>query len=152
MATKKRGQLTLQDKLSRLNFDQACKLLGEEGSKLIAEGGKYEIDIDRQVRLNDERFELRFFDGPGTVVTIRLEDSARRRIEWRCNTSTTACDKVGAAFSLILEEKMSLGLAEPPEEELPLECLNEEQLLRRAIRERKERARTEKMKLRSVDP
>lgn len=152
MATKKRSQLTLRDKLSRLNFDQACKLLGEEGSKLITEGGKYEIDIDRQVRLNDERFELRFFDAAGTVVTIRLEDGARRRIEWACNTSTTACDKVGAAFSLILEEKMSLGLAEPPEEELPLECLNEEQLLRRAIRERKERARTEKMKLRSVDP
>lgn len=152
MATKKRSQLTLRDKLSRLTFDQACKLLGEEGSKLITEGGKYEIDIDRQVRLNDERFELRFFDAGGTVVTIRLEDGARRRIEWACSTSTTACDKVGAAFSLILEEKMSLGLAEPPEEDLPLECLNEEQLLRRAIRERKERARTEKMKLRSVDP
>ncbi len=152
MATKKRSQLTLRDKLSRLNFDLACKLLGEEGSKLIIEGGKHEIDIDRQVRLNDKRFELRFFDAAGTVVTIRLEDSARRRIEWRCNTSNTANDKVGAAFSLILEEKTPLGLAEPPEEELPLECLNEEQLLRRAVRERKERARTEKMKLRSADP
>ncbi|MBC8869902.1 MAG: DEAD/DEAH box helicase [Planctomycetes bacterium] len=152
MATKKSSQLTLRDKLSRLTFDQARKLLGEEGSKLIAEGGKYEIDIDHQVRLDDKRFELRFFDGPGTIVTIRLEDSARRRLQWHSNTSNTACEKVGAAFSLILEEKMSLGLAEPPEEELPLECLNEEQLLQRAIRERKERARTEKMKLRSVDP
>ena len=152
MATKKSSQLTLRDKLSRLNFYQASKLLGEEGSKLIQEGGKYEIDIDRQVRLSDERFELRFFDGSETVVTIRLEDSARRRIEWHCSTSNTANEKVGAAFSLILEEKMSLGLAEPPEEELPLECLNEEQLLQRAVRERKERARSEKMSLRSVDP
>jgi hypothetical protein len=44
---------------------------------------------------------------------------------------------------VILEHKMALGLAEPPEEELPLECLTEEQLIRRALRERKERARKE---------
>lgn len=29
---KKRAELTLADKLSRLNFDQACKLLGTQGT------------------------------------------------------------------------------------------------------------------------
>jgi hypothetical protein len=135
-----------------MTYGQACKLLGEEGSRWITEGGKLDIDVDRQVRLNDQRLEVQFFGPDDTVVTISLEDDAHRRLRWRCNTSNTACTEVGAAFSLVLEEKMALGLAEPPEEELPLECLNEEQLVRRALRERKERARKEKMKLRSMDP
>jgi hypothetical protein len=88
MTTKKSTELTLRDKLSRLNYQEACKLIGEEGAKWIQEGAQFTIDIDRQVRLDDE---------------------------------------------------------------LPLECLNEEQLVRRALRERKDRSRTERMTLRSAD-
>ena len=152
MTTKKSIELTLRDKLSRLTYQDACKLIGEEGAKWIQEGAKYTIDIDRQVRLNDERFELRFFDPDPTTVTIRLEDDARKRLRWQCSTSNTACAEVGAAFSVILEDKMALGLSQAPSEELPLECLNEEQLVRRAIRERKARALSEKMTLQSQDP
>ncbi|NLF68396.1 MAG: DEAD/DEAH box helicase [Candidatus Anammoximicrobium sp.] len=152
MTTKKSTELTLRDKLSRLNYQDACKLIGEEGAKWIQEGAKYTIDIDRQVRLNDERFELRFFDADRTTVTIRLEDDARKRLHWECSTSNTACAEVGAAFSVILEDKMALGLSAAPTEELPLECLNEDQLVRRALRERKARALSEKMTLQSLDP
>lgn len=151
MTTKKSTELTLRDKLSRLNYQDACKLIGEEGAKWIQEGAKYTIDIDRQVRLNDDRFELRFFDPDQTTVTVSLEDDARKRLRWQCSTSNTACAEVGAAFSVILEDKMSLGLSQMPSEELPLECLNEEQLVRRAIRERKARALSEKMTLQSLD-
>ncbi len=152
MTTKKRGKLTLRDKLSRLTYDQACRLIGEEGRQLILRGAKFEIDLDRQVRFNDQRLEVRFFDADQTVVTIRLEDTAPRRIGWQCSTGNGANEAVGAAFALVLENKLALGLAEPPEEELPLECLTEEQLVRRALRERKERARKERMRLRSLDP
>lgn len=152
MTTKKSSELTLHDKLSRLTYQEACKLIGEEGARWIQEGAKYTIDLDRQVRLSDERFELRFFDPDRTTVTIRLEDDARKRLRWECSTSNTACAEVGAAFSVILEDKMALGLAQAPTDELPLECLNEEQLVRRALRERKERALSEKMTLQSLDP
>jgi hypothetical protein len=152
MVTRKRSQLTLHDKLSRLTFDQACRLIGEDGKRLIAAGAKFEIDLQRQVRLNNQRFELRFFDPKPAVVTIWLENGAQQRLRWECSSGNMPCEEVGAAFSVILEHKMDLGLAEPPEEELPLECLNEEQLIRRALRERKERARTEKMTVRSADP
>ena len=36
-------ELTLKDRLSRLTFAQACKLLGPEGNRLIMRGGKFEI-------------------------------------------------------------------------------------------------------------
>ena len=153
MTTKKSHQLTLKDKLSRLTYLQACQLIGEDGPKLLQKGGGAAIDIDQQVRLTDERFELRMLDRAGTVVTIDLSDGAHRRLRWKCNTSTTSCPAVGAAFSLILEEKMALGLAEPPpEDELPLELLSEDELVRRALAERAQRAATEKMQLRSSDP
>jgi len=59
---------------------------------------------------------------------------------------------VGAAFALVLEEKMALGLAAPPRERVPVESLSEEALVRRAIEEREERARTGRMTIRSMNP
>ena len=152
MTTKKSTELTLRDKLSRLTYTQACKLLGEDGPNLIRKGAAFVIDIDSQVRLNDRRFELRFPAPDNTVVTISLEDDAHQRLRWRCSTSNTACPAVGAAFSLILEEKRALGLAVTPDEDLPSELLSEEALVKRALAERAERARAEKMQLRSTDP
>lgn len=152
MTTKKSADLTLRDRLSRLRYVDACKLIGEDGAKWIQAGAQFTIDIDRQVRLNDERFELRFLDPQQTTVTIWLDDGATRRIRWRCSASNTACAEVGAAFSTILEDKMTLGLSQMPSDELPLECLSEEQLVRRALRERKKRAISEKMALQSLDP
>lgn len=45
MSTKTSAELTLFDRLSQLTFVKAVKLLGARGSRLIAEGGKYDIDI-----------------------------------------------------------------------------------------------------------
>jgi hypothetical protein len=52
MLTKPGSELTLFDKLSRLSFLQATKLLGPEGSDLIAAGGKHDIDITTQVEFD----------------------------------------------------------------------------------------------------
>ena len=59
---------------------------------------------------------------------------------------------MGAVLSLVLEEKMALGLAAPPPERVPVESLGEEDLCRRALEERLERSRTESMTVRSMDP
>ena len=58
---------------------------------------------------------------------------------------------MGAAFSLILEEKLSLGLSAPPPERRPVESLSDRALMNQAIEERVERARTEKMQLKSMN-
>lgn len=152
MATKKSTQLTLRDKLSRLTFVQACKLIGEDGNKLIQGGGSFDIDLDEQVRLTDERFTLKFTGIEKANVAIWLDDGARRRIRWSCDACETACEHVGAAFSLILEHKLSLGLAAAPTERQPIEALGEEELVQRALDERAERAKKESMRLRSADP
>src|SRR5437868_8963669 len=47
---------------------------------------------------------------------------------------------------------MTLGLAAPPLERVPVESLSEQELIERAIEERRERARTERMIVKSAEP
>jgi len=140
--------IKLKDKLSHLTYRQACKLLGPEGPQLIRAGGKYEIDITEQVVLKNDLFRLSLHDA---VVTISLRPERNQRLHFDCSACTTACAHVGAAFSLILEEKLALGLSAPPPERIPVESLSDKELVEQAIADRVERARSEKMGLRSID-
>jgi hypothetical protein len=149
MLTKPSSELTLFDTLSRLTFVRATKLLGADGNQLLAAGGKYDIDIMAQVKLDPDRFRLAI---DSTTVTLALNPAMRNRLEWRCDTCDVPCEHAGAAFSLILEEKLALGLADTPPEREPVESQSEEALVARALAEREERARTEKMRITSLDP
>jgi len=143
-------ELTLKDRLSRLTFGQACKLLGDNGNKLIMQGGKFPIEpLEERVYLGDDLFRLSV---DGAVVTITLMAEARRRLHFNCTVCQGACEHIGAAFSLILEEKTALGLAKPPVERIPVESLSEAELVERAMEEREERAKTERMKIKSINP
>ena len=105
MLTKPSAELTLFDTLSRLTFTSVTKLLGAEGDRLIAAGGKYDIDIATQVKFDRDRFRLAV---DSTTVTLALSPAARDRLEWRCSACNVPCEHAGAAFSLILEEKLAL--------------------------------------------
>jgi superfamily II DNA or RNA helicase len=149
MTTKPSHRLTLRDRLSRLDFMQACKLLGPEGRRLIQLGGKWDIVLADHVYLQGDLFRVSF---PGAVVTMTLVADARQRLHWNCTACDVPCEHAGAAFSLVLEEKLSLGLAAPPKERIPVESLSEAALVARAIAEREERARKEKFRLQASDP
>lgn len=154
MAIKKPNQLTFHDKLSRLSYLDACKLLGDRGAELIQRGGAWTIDLREQVSLTAERFELRLPGGNrrafDAVVTLALRDDRLRRLGWRCSACEGACEHAGAALSLVLEEKMALGLSAPPPGYTPIEVLAEKELVARALAERAERSRSETMRLRSA--
>lgn len=144
----RRDERSIRDHLSRLTFSEACKLLGPDGGALIRAGGAYEIDVQEDVRWAGDLFRLRLNNA---VVTITLQAEAKDRLRWNCNRCNTACEHVGAALSLILEEKTALGLAAPPPERIPMESLTEDALVRAAIDERRKRAREERMSVRSVN-
>lgn len=140
---------TLRDKLSHLSFTQACKLLGAQGKALIMKGGQFEIDLFEQVFLTDEKFQLNLAQAQ---VEISLNNAKRQRLSLQCSLCEGVCEHQGAALSLILEEKMALGLAAPPPERVPVESLNEEALIAQAISDRRQRAIEEKMRLKSLNP
>ena len=73
MLTKPSAELTLFDTLSRLTFARAAKLLGSEGDRLIADGGKYDIDITTQVEFDRDRFRLAV---DSATVTLALSPAA----------------------------------------------------------------------------
>jgi RHS repeat-associated protein len=148
MLTKPSAELTLFDTLSRLTFTRAAKLLGPQGNRLIATGGKFDIDLTTQVKFDRDLFRLTL---DGAAVTLTLSPAARHRLEWRCDACEVPCEHAGAAFSLILEEKLALGLAGAPPARVPAESVSEEVLVAQALAERAERARTEKMRLTSLD-
>ncbi len=136
--------MTLKDKLSRLTHTRACALLGPAGMSLIREGGSFEIDIPTQVRLDAKRMRVQV---DGASVSIDLGQGASHQLRYRCSRCDAACVHVGAVFSLVLEEKIALGLAAPPAEDVPFEHLSEEDLVKRALDERAERARKERMRI-----
>jgi superfamily II DNA or RNA helicase len=141
--------ITLKDKLSHLSYTEACKLLGAQGKQLIMAGGKYDIDLFERVTFNNERFRLDLGDAK---VEIALDPMKPRRLNIGCSACSVACEHQGAALSLILEEKLSLGLSAPPPERVPMESLSEAALIKQAIADRKERAQKEKMRLNSMNP
>ena len=149
--TRATDRLSLKDRLSRISFPEACKLLGPEGKKLIQQSGNlWEINVDEDVYLGDDLFRLRIpedgLDGP-PIVTIARMALSPQRLHWNCTHCSTACEHVGAAFALILEEKIALGLAAPTAQRAQLESLDENALVERAIADRAERAKAERMRI-----
>ena len=141
--------LTLHDRLSRLDFAGACKLAGARGAALIRQGGAIAIDVDEQVALTPERLTVRIPDGARrpVEVVISLDDERPGRLRARCSSCRAPCEHLGATLALVLEDKLALGLAALPAE--PSDAVDVET---RALDERRERARTEKMTVRSAEP
>jgi len=115
---------------------------------LLTAGGRHSIDIESQVTLDEELLRLQI---DASAVAVRLSGDRRKPLAVTCSTCGTPCEHAGAALSLVLEEKLALGLSTPPADELPLELLSEEQLVERALAERAERARSERMTLTPLD-
>ena len=158
MTTKASKKLTLKDRLSRLTFTQACKLLGEDGKQLIQRGGAQydEIDLDDHVYCRGDLFRLTLpsagSNGANAIVTLTTMAEKRDRLLCNCDSCETACEHVGAAFALILEDKSALGLAAPPPQRKPVESLGEEELVEQALAQRAEKAAKEKFRLNSGNP
>src|SRR3990172_9018503 len=140
--------ITLKDRLSHLTYRETCKLLGPSGEQLIRLGGKYDIDIAEQVAWENDLFKVNLGDA---LVTLSLTSEMPKRLRFNCSECTAACEHLGAAFSLILEEKLALGLSAPRPERKPIESLSEKELLKQAIEERSERASAEKIQIQPVN-
>jgi hypothetical protein len=76
----------LQNALSHLTFQKACKVLGPDGKFLLTEGGRHVIDINEQVEFEKYRFLL--FIGPSTV-TLTVNPENPEQIKTGCSTCST---------------------------------------------------------------
>ncbi len=155
MSTRKptSGRITLFDRLSHLTYAQACRLLGPNAKELLARGGSLEIDVDTQIARTAERLSL---DLGAARVSLELDGDIDALVATcDCVESGGArarCEHAAAVLSLVLEEKTALGLAEPPPERVAIGALSASEATERALADRAERAKHEKMRVRSEEP
>lgn len=154
MTTKPECELSLRDRLARLTFPMACRMLGPRGPKLIQQGGAHHVDVPSQVYFQGDLFRLRLpaEKGKPVVVTITVRADRPNRMLYNCTVCVGPCHHVGTALSVILEEKVQLGLAAPPPETNGKVDLSDEQLCAQALAERDDRAQSEKMQTKSLNP
>ncbi|KAA1261376.1 RNA polymerase-associated protein RapA [Rubripirellula obstinata] len=144
------------ERLGSLTYYQACQLLGDDGAKLIQEGGRsFEVQSDRDVYLGGDLFRVRVEDAELesglAIATITLVSGRKKQLQANCDQCQLPCEHVGAAFEFLLTAKSELGLAMPPDESVPLENLTAGELHVRAIAEREKRGNEESMIVRSSD-
>jgi SNF2-related domain/Helicase conserved C-terminal domain len=152
-----RRRIGIRDRLSRLTYRSACRLLGEgdDGIRRLRNGGQFEILICEHVRLLGDMLVVQVPDphvagGIATVnVVERPEEPGNLRLN--CNRCQLRCDHMGAALGLVLDEKLTLGLSEEPDPDEPVENLTEKELLRRAVADRERRAASEPMRVKSLE-
>src|SRR6266566_240044 len=130
---KKSTALTLIDKLSRLSYQQTLKLLGSDAPRLLRAGDKWDFRLEEDVYLGPDLFRLKFPPAAGereserVIVMISLVETSYNRLQWHCTACESLCEHVGAAFAFILDEKMTLGLAAPPPERVPVKSADPDQ-------------------------
>ena len=140
----------MRDRLSHLSFEEACKILGPEGKRLLIRGGGLELASPDALRIDDEEARVAWEPGRGGLASrVFFDPAARGRLRAECTGCTTACVHVGGLLSILLEQKTDLGLAAPPPD--MARPVDEDHLVAQALDERAERAKTERMKVRSSD-
>ncbi len=151
-STKPSHQITFRDRLSHLNMDLASKLIGPNGRKIIFRGARYETAPGEQVQLDQDELRISFLGESGPFqARIFHNPNARACLDWKCDQCFGACEHIGALFSFVLENKTGLGLAIKPPEREPVQPLSDEELVQRALADRLERAKAERMKIKTAD-
>jgi hypothetical protein len=154
MRTKPSGALTMRDRMSHLTFEAACKLLGLGGKRLLLEGGALEIETPEDLRVDDREAVVVWDKSDAArraTARLALDPSSPSQLRATCSTCDGACLHIGGLLAQILENKSSLGLAEPPPETQLVASNDDAAIVEAALAERRERAETERMKIRSQD-
>jgi len=144
-----RAAPSLRDLLAHLKTSDAEKVLGPRGKQMLNDSRRLEVDVGAQAKLTRSSFQLRLSDA---VATLRRSESAKGRLARSCSRCTRPCVHVAAALRVVLEDKLALGLATPPSPRTPTETLGDAELVARALEDRGQRAREERMQVSSSDP
>jgi hypothetical protein len=143
--------LSLRDRLSHLSFEDACKMLGADGKRLLIKGGQLELASPDDLHIDEREARIVWEPGPGGLWSrVLLDPAAKGKLRAECSACATACVHVGGLLSVLLEQKTDLGLAAPPPD--VTHAPDEERLVAQALEERAKRSETDRMTVRSTDP
>ncbi len=148
-------RLGIRDRLGQLTYQAACRLFGDDGHSRLRQASQYKIQFPEAVYFGGDTLRVTVDDptlaSQRAIVTIVEMVSRPKGLQFNCDQCQGMCEHVAAAVSMVLEDKFALGLSAAPDPNEPIELLTEDELIRRAIADRQERADEEKMTLRSTD-
>ena len=154
-ARKPSGPPIFHKRLAGLTLFQAKQMLGPEADDHFAAAHGYAPDPASDVYLGDGLLRVNVPDRslPAGAAKVELTWAGNRYggFQITCDACPDPCPHSAAALDLLLNEKMLLGLAAPPDESVPLELLTPEELRERMLDERRTRAREEAMTVRPRD-
>lgn len=147
-------RIGLRDRLGRLTYRAACRLLGAEGAARLRQASRFEVVSD-QVRIVGDTLrasviDLDLSEGQAMVSIVEMAKKPEG-LHLHCEVCKTVCEHVAATLNFVLEEKLLLGLSQEPDPHEPIENLTPAELVLRAVADRRKRAESEKMVLSSVD-
>ena len=153
----RKRRIGIRDRLGQLTYRSACRLMGDEdGEARLRQGGRFEIDLPNDVYLGGDTLRVTVPDpelpAQQAIVTVVEMTNKPKGLHLQCEQCQTRCDHIAAVLGMVLDDKLTLGLSAPPDPSEPIENLTEDELLRRALADRQDRAATERMTLRSLDP
>ena len=148
---------SLRDILSLLSFDDAARILGgADARKLLTSSGGWPIDIKRDVYFRGDLLRVNFPSQKPSepiVVTITLDPNQPGRLRTNCTLADSAREFLAGTLRFVLDRKTALGLAAPPPEVEPVKpSASDADLRAKALAERRERAKSERMKFTPADP
>ncbi len=152
----RKRRIGIRDRLGQLTYRGACRLMGDEdGEARLRKGGRFEINFPRDVYLGGDTLRVNVPDPElstqQAIVTVVEMTNKPKGLHLHCDQCEGRCDHMAAVLGMVLDDKLTLGLSAPPDPSEPIENLTEDELLRRALADRQERAAAEKMTLRSLD-
>ncbi len=152
-----RSRIGIRDRLGQLTYRAACRLMDDEdGEARLRKGAKFEINIAEDVFLGGDTLRVSVKDTairyqPRATVIINEMTNMPNGLNLSCDQCAGRCEHIAASLMLVLEDKLALGLSAPPDPREPIENLTEQELLRRAIADRHERAADERMTVKSTN-
>jgi len=78
MAIKAPARLSMRDRLAHLGFEEAAKLLGPDGGKMLIRGGRLELAAASDLHIDDREASIRWRDEGGAPVARIAFDPASR--------------------------------------------------------------------------
>ncbi len=139
----------MRDRLSHLSFDEAARMLGTGGRRLLVRGGALDRPAPDALRIDDASARVDWADGASAALVF--DPMMRRGLRLACTICRGgACLHAAGLLSLVLEHKSDLGLAAPPPD--GAFAAGEKELVEEALREREERAAKERMSIVSAQP
>ncbi|MEZ6090124.1 MAG: hypothetical protein R3C05_19270 [Pirellulaceae bacterium] len=114
-------RIGIRDRLGRLTYRGACRMMAtdsEDGPTRLRGGSRFDINIARDVHLGGDILRVNVsdpnLDRGYAIVTIVEQTRQPSGLLTNCDQCQSRCEHTAAVLSMVLDDRMTLGLSAAP--------------------------------------